>query len=163
MRDFNESEDSFIFLLSTRAGGMGINLVASDTVIIFDSDWNPQVDSQAQDRAHRLGQTRPVAVFRLISSQSVELRMMTRANSKRKLERVVCRTKQNDLTADELKNLLMDDFSGHVLDVGSIDLPSLSDFFMDRVKMFSGTVPKKGKGYEIVEHLASAIVGAVND
>jgi len=163
MKEFNESSDCFIFLLSTRAGGMGINLVASDTVIIFDSDWNPQVDSQAQDRAHRLGQKRPVAVFRLISTKSIELRILMKANAKRKLERIVVRAKQQELTTEELKDLLVDDFSGHVLDVGEIDAKTLSECFMDRDKLFSGTVPKKGKGYEIVEYQASAIVGGVND
>jgi SNF2 family DNA or RNA helicase len=163
MKQFNEEEDTFIFLLSTRAGGMGINLVAGDTVIIFDSDWNPQVDSQAQDRAHRLGQKRPVAVFRLVSTHSIELKILTRANSKRKLERVVCRSKQHELTTDELKDLLADDFSGHLLDVGEIEMQTLSEYFMNRDKLFSGTVPKKGTGYEIVEHQASAIVGGVND
>jgi DNA helicase INO80 len=53
---FNTDTDVFVFLISTRAGGLGINLTAADTVILFDSDWNPHVDSQAQDRAHRIGQ-----------------------------------------------------------------------------------------------------------
>lgn len=55
---FNNDENMFVFLLSTRAGGLGINLTAADTVIIYDSDWNPQVDLQAQDRCHRIGQVR---------------------------------------------------------------------------------------------------------
>jgi SWI/SNF-related matrix-associated actin-dependent regulator of chromatin subfamily A member 5 len=59
--------DKFIFLLSTRAGGLGINLQTADVVILYDSDWNPQADLQAQDRAHRIGQKRPVQVFRLVS------------------------------------------------------------------------------------------------
>ena len=58
--DFQQREDIFVFLLSTRAGGLGINLTAADTVIFYDSDWNPTVDQQAMDRAHRLGQTRQV-------------------------------------------------------------------------------------------------------
>jgi ATP-dependent DNA helicase len=58
IKKFNEDKDVRLFLLSTRAGGLGINLTAADTVIIFDSDWNPQQDLQAQDRAHRIGQTR---------------------------------------------------------------------------------------------------------
>ena len=62
--NFNESKDVNIFLLSTRAGGLGINLTAADTVIIYDSDWNPQQDLQAQDRCHRIGQTKPVMVYR---------------------------------------------------------------------------------------------------
>jgi SNF2 family DNA or RNA helicase len=56
-----------VMLLSTRAGGVGINLTAADTVIIFDSDWNPQNDLQAQARAHRIGQTKPVKVYRLLT------------------------------------------------------------------------------------------------
>lgn len=57
----------FLFLLSTRAGGLGINLTAADTVIIYDSDWNPQMDLQAMDRAHRIGQKNLVNVYRLIT------------------------------------------------------------------------------------------------
>lgn len=60
------SSDIFVFLLSTRAGGLGINLTAADTVIFYDSDWNPTVDQQAMDRAHRLGQTKQVIVFYII-------------------------------------------------------------------------------------------------
>lgn len=62
----NVDQDNFIFLLSTRAGGLGINLAIADTVILYDSDWNPQMDLQAMDRAHRLGQTNCVNVYRLI-------------------------------------------------------------------------------------------------
>lgn len=62
-----EDSEKFIFLLSTRAGGLGINLTAADTVIIYDSDWNPQMDLQAMDRAHRIGQKNPVNVYRLIT------------------------------------------------------------------------------------------------
>ena len=61
MEDFNrEGSDKFIFMLSTRAGGLGINLATADVVVLYDSDWNPQVDLQAQDRAHRIGQTKQV-------------------------------------------------------------------------------------------------------
>ena len=62
----------FAFLLSTRAGGQGINLTAADTVIIHDLDWNPQLDRQAEDRAHRLGQKNEVSVYRLVTAGSVE-------------------------------------------------------------------------------------------
>lgn len=78
-----------LFLLSTRAGGVGITLTAADTVILFDSDFNPQQDLQAQDRAHRIGQTKPVLVFRLISSNTIESHILARAASKRKLEQLV--------------------------------------------------------------------------
>lgn len=62
-----EGSSKFVFLLSTRAGGLGINLTSADTVIIYDSDWNPQMDLQAMDRAHRIGQKNPVNVYRLIT------------------------------------------------------------------------------------------------
>jgi ATP-dependent DNA helicase len=78
-----------LFLLSTRAGGLGINLTAADTVIFFDNDWNPQMDLQAQDRAHRIGQTKPVLVFRLVTAHTVEERILKRAGEKRKLEEMV--------------------------------------------------------------------------
>ncbi|TFK21697.1 SNF2 family DNA-dependent ATPase [Coprinopsis marcescibilis] len=78
-----------LFLLSTRAGGLGINLVAADTVIFYDQDWNPQMDIQAQDRAHRIGQTRPVLIFRLLSAHTIETTIMQRATEKRKLEALV--------------------------------------------------------------------------
>lgn len=74
-----------MFLLSTRAGGLGINLTAADTVIFYDSDWNPTVDQQAMDRAHRLGQTRQVTVYRLITKNTVEERILMRAQEKAKV------------------------------------------------------------------------------
>jgi SNF2 family DNA or RNA helicase len=67
-----ENSEKFVFLLSTRAGGLGINLTSADTVIIYDSDWNPQMDLQAMDRAHRIGQKSPVNVYRLITENTVE-------------------------------------------------------------------------------------------
>ncbi|KAH8111576.1 SNF2 family N-terminal domain-containing protein [Phellopilus nigrolimitatus] len=78
-----------LFILSTRAGGLGINLTAADTVIFYDQDWNPQMDMQAQDRAHRIGQTKPVLIFRIVSAHTIENTIMQRANEKRKLEALV--------------------------------------------------------------------------
>ncbi|EEP79580.1 hypothetical protein UREG_04426 [Uncinocarpus reesii 1704] len=74
---FNTDSNYKIFLLSTRAGGQGINLTAADTVILYDSDWNPQQDLQAQDRAHRIGQTKPVLVYRLATRGTVEQRSLS--------------------------------------------------------------------------------------
>ncbi|ATY63011.1 SNF2 family helicase ATPase (Ino80) [Cordyceps militaris] len=87
--DFQTRPDIFIFLLSTRAGGLGINLTAADTVIFYDSDWNPTIDSQAMDRAHRLGQTRQVTVYRLITRGTIEERIRKRAMQKEEVQRVV--------------------------------------------------------------------------
>ncbi|GAN03057.1 helicase [Mucor ambiguus] len=78
-----------LFLLSTRAGGLGINLTAADTVVIFDSDWNPQMDLQAQDRVHRIGQTKPVLIYRLVAANTVEAKMLEKATGKRRLEKLV--------------------------------------------------------------------------
>ena len=78
-----------VFLLSTRAGGQGINLAAADTVILFDSDWNPQQDLQAQDRAHRIGQRRNVVVYRLATRGTVEEVLLEKAEGKRRLEKLV--------------------------------------------------------------------------
>jgi ATP-dependent helicase STH1/SNF2 len=83
MSQFNAPDSPyFIFILSTRAGGLGLNLATADTVIIFDSDWNPMMDAQAQDRAHRIGQKNEVRVFRLITNSPIEERIISRANEK---------------------------------------------------------------------------------
>ncbi|ORY10055.1 SNF2 family helicase/ATPase-like protein PasG [Clohesyomyces aquaticus] len=80
-----------VFLLSTRAGGQGINLASADTVILFDSDWNPQQDLQAMDRAHRIGQTRNVVVYRFATRNTVEQKLLESAEAKRRLEKLVIR------------------------------------------------------------------------
>ncbi|OAA38107.1 SNF2-family ATP dependent chromatin remodeling factor snf21 [Metarhizium rileyi] len=83
LKDFNAPDSKyFMFLLSTRAGGLGLNLQTADTVIIYDSDWNPHQDLQAQDRAHRIGQKNEVRILRLISSNSVEEKILERARFK---------------------------------------------------------------------------------
>merc|ERR1711988_291654 len=89
MDEFNTNPDVGVFLLSTRAGGLGINLVGADTVIIYDSDWNPQADLQAQDRCHRIGQTRPVMVYRFVTANTIDQKIVERAAAKRKLEKMV--------------------------------------------------------------------------
>ncbi|KAK3554199.1 hypothetical protein QTP70_020085 [Hemibagrus guttatus] len=94
MRKFSSDPEVFLFLLSTRAGGLGINLTAADTVIIFDSDWNPQADLQAQDRCHRIGQTKPVVVYRLITVNTIDEKILERASAKRKLEKMVIHRKK---------------------------------------------------------------------
>lgn len=87
--DFQTRPEIFVFLLSTRAGGLGINLTSADTVIFYDSDWNPTIDSQAMDRAHRLGQTKQVTVYRLITRGTIEERIRKRALQKEEIQQVV--------------------------------------------------------------------------
>ncbi|NWH64679.1 HELLS helicase, partial [Geococcyx californianus] len=94
MHQFNTDPEVFLFLVSTRAGGLGINLTAADTVIIYDSDWNPQSDLQAQDRCHRIGQTKPVVVYRLVTSNTIDQKIVERAAAKRKLEKLIIHKNQ---------------------------------------------------------------------
>jgi chromodomain-helicase-DNA-binding protein 1 len=90
MDHFNAAgSDDFCFLLSTRAGGLGINLATADTVIIFDSDWNPQNDLQAMSRAHRIGQQEVVNIYRFVTSKSVEEDILERAKKKMVLDHLV--------------------------------------------------------------------------
>lgn len=81
--------EKFIFLLTTRAGGLGINLTTADIVILFDSDWNPQADLQAMDRAHRIGQTKQVVVFRFVTENAIEEKVLERAAQKLRLDQLV--------------------------------------------------------------------------
>lgn len=85
----NKDSEYFVFLLSTRAGGLGLNLQTADTVIIFDSDWNPHQDLQAQDRAHRIGQRNEVRVLRLMTVNSVEERILAAARYKLNMDQKV--------------------------------------------------------------------------
>ncbi|XP_012284953.1 putative DNA helicase Ino80 isoform X2 [Orussus abietinus] len=110
--DFQKRADIFVFLLSTRAGGLGINLTAADTVIFYDSDWNPTVDQQAMDRAHRLGQTKQVTVYRLICKGTIEERILQRAREKSEIQRMVIsggNFKPDTLKPKEVVSLLLDD------------------------------------------------------
>ena len=86
---FNSDERIPVFILSTRSGGLGINLTGADTVIFYDSDWNPAMDKQCQDRSHRIGQTRDVHIYRLVSESTVEVNIMRRARQKTRLDEVV--------------------------------------------------------------------------
>lgn len=85
MDRFNNDKRIFVFILSTRSGGVGVNLTGADTVIFYDSDWNPTMDAQAQDRCHRIGQTRDVHIYRLVSEKTIEENILMKANQKRLL------------------------------------------------------------------------------
>eukprot|EP00658_Telonema_sp_P-2_P025459 TRINITY_DN20254_c0_g1_i4.p1 TRINITY_DN20254_c0_g1~~TRINITY_DN20254_c0_g1_i4.p1 ORF type:complete len:1125 (+),score=171.84 TRINITY_DN20254_c0_g1_i4:123-3377(+) len=89
VEDFQTKDDIFCFLLSTRAGGLGINLTAADTVIFYDNDWNPTQDAQAMDRTHRIGQTKQVTVYRLVTKGTVEERILHRAKQKDTIQKTV--------------------------------------------------------------------------
>ncbi|KAK4262183.1 hypothetical protein QN277_027768 [Acacia crassicarpa] len=169
IQEFNDVNSNYrVFILSTRAGGLGINLTAADTCIIYDSDWNPQMDLQAMDRCHRIGQTKPVHVYRLATAHSVEGRMLKRAFSKLKLEHVVIgkgqfnqeRMKSNSEDVkeedEELLELLKEEESAEdkaiQTDISDEDLEKL----LDRSDLIAGKVncpskiPLKGPGWEVV-------------
>lgn len=112
MQRFNTNPKIFLFILSTRSGGVGINLVGADTVIFYDSDWNPAMDQQAQDRCHRIGQTREVHIYRLISESTIEENILKKANQKRVLDDLVIQS--GSYNTEFFKKLdPMDLFSGH--------------------------------------------------
>ncbi|KAL3860710.1 hypothetical protein ACJMK2_010796 [Sinanodonta woodiana] len=116
--------DRFVFLLCTRAGGLGINLTAADTVIIYDSDWNPQNDLQAQARCHRIGQDKAVKVYRLITRNSYEREMFDRASLKLGLDKAVLQSmgaekqvnQQAQLSKKEVEELLKKGAYGALMD-----------------------------------------------
>lgn len=103
--------NTFAFLLSTRAGGLGINLATADTVIIYDSDWNPHNDIQAFSRAHRIGQANRVMIFRFVTRNSVEERITQVAKRKMMLTHLVVRpgmgsSRNQTMTKQELDDIL---------------------------------------------------------
>ncbi|KAI8463605.1 MAG: P-loop containing nucleoside triphosphate hydrolase protein [Monoraphidium minutum] len=159
IKDFNSDPSTWLFLLSTRAGGLGINLTAADTVIIYDSDWNPHQDLQAMDRCHRIGQVRPVLVFRLATAHSVEGKMLKRAarrwrwsasSSRRASSR---RSSTSSMNAAELLELLNPDTGADdVPQSGAVDEPTLAAL-LDRTHLAECKplpYPASGVGYEVV-------------
>lgn len=165
MKKFNTDPNFKVFLLSTRAGGLGINLTAADTCIIYDSDWNPHQDLQAMDRCHRIGQQKPVLVMRLATAHSVEGKMLRKANSKLMLERLVIK-KGAFIDLEEKKNTSMN--SKDLLEILKADV-SLDDVpqsrevddtmlakILDRHHLGSGQplpYDETGPGYEVVQQL----------
>ena len=174
---FNEDPNYGIFLLSTRAGGLGINLTGGDTVIIYDSDWNPHQDLQAMDRVHRIGQTKPVHVYRLATAKSVEGKMLKKAASKLALEKIVVtnggfkQEKNEDkksLGADELMALLKgetgaaDEDLPQSANISDADL----DVILDRRDLLGEIPPNppRGAGWEEVEDRSGmSLLGNVSE
>merc|ERR1712088_888730 len=135
VQDYNaEGSSKFLFMLSTRAGGLGINLYTADIVILYDSDWNPQMDLQAMDRAHRIGQKKQVRVFRLVTENTVDEKIVEKAEVKLKLDRMVIQQgklmeQKTNLNKDEMVNMIRHGasqvFSTKDGDITDIDIDSL--------------------------------------
>ncbi|KAF9935712.1 swr1 complex component [Modicella reniformis] len=121
---FNSDPKILAFILSTRSGGVGINLTGADTVIFYDSDWNPSMDRQCQDRCHRIGQTRDVHIYRFVSEFTIEENMLKKANQKRMLDNVVIQ--EGGFTTDffqkmDWRDMLGEEDLAKVGDLGPID------------------------------------------
>lgn len=173
IKEFNTNPEYMLFLLSTRAGGQGINLASADTVILFDSDWNPQQDLQAQDRAHRIGQTRPVVIYRLATKGTVEEELLMSADAKRRLEKLVIKKggfrtmgqkmdNTEGMSKEALKALLLKDgevykYSGGDKILSDADLDILcdrSDAAYSRAERGLGNAA----GFKIVETKVSGLM-----
>ncbi|KAF5137081.1 ATP-dependent DNA helicase DDM1 [Metarhizium anisopliae] len=172
IHDFNNDAYYNLFLLSTRAGGQGINLASADTVILFDSDFNPQQDLQAQDRCHRIGQNRPVIVYRLATKDTVEESLLMSADAKRRLEKLVIKKggfktmgqkmeNKEQLDAETLRALLLKD--GQVYEASGGD-QILSDEDLDTLCDRSDEAYERAAsglddadGYRVVETGADSI------
>ncbi|KAL3445931.1 SNF2 family N-terminal domain-containing protein [Aspergillus insuetus] len=100
---FNNDNRILAFILSSRSGGLGINLTGADTVIFYDLDWNPAMDKQCQDRCHRIGQTRDVHIYRFVSEYTIESNILRKANQKRMLDDVVIQ--EGEFTTDYFTKL----------------------------------------------------------
>eukprot|EP00877_Chromochloris_zofingiensis_P014670 jgi/Chrzof1/9457/Cz04g03240.t1 len=171
IKDFNTDDKTWVFLLSTRAGGLGINLTGADTVIIYDSDWNPHQDLQAMDRCHRIGQLRPVQVFRLATAHSVEGKMLARAGTKMMLERLVIKKgvfkevlegekKSSSMSAAELVELLRSDIGMNDVPQSGAITDDMLETIMDRTHLLQEgqplPYPPSGVGYEVVHQADSS-------
>ncbi|KAK8808401.1 hypothetical protein WA158_008302 [Blastocystis sp. Blastoise] len=149
-------ESLFCYILTTRAGGQGINLSAADTCIIYDSDWNPQMDIQAMDRCHRLGQTRPVAVYRLVTVNSIDLHMQKICEDKKILEKIITHKNKKSqglerLTYAEYKQLIKENtIANH--DIQPISMKSLDVLARAHA---SGSIDTIGEGWEVVNSVHS--------
>ncbi|KAG8739108.1 putative DNA helicase ino80 [Ceratobasidium sp. 414] len=132
VRDWQSNPNIFVFLLSTRAGGLGINLTAADTVVFYDHDWNPSNDAQAMDRAHRLGQTRQVTVYRLITKGTIDERIVQLARVKKDVQDIVVGNKQftEATTSKEIVSLLLDD--DQLANLATKGMPSVPSASLDR-------------------------------
>eukprot|EP00796_Vickermania_ingenoplastis_P004442 gene4442-3241_t len=166
MATFNApNSESFVFLLSTRAGGLGINLQAANHVIIYDSDWNPQMDLQAQDRAHRIGQKRSVRVYRFVTDGTVEEKIYRRALKKLYLDAVVVQQgriqskAQQNVSKAELLSMIKfgaeEIFKSRHEDVTEADI----DFLLDQGETRSAELAAETK-QQVSMSLASFELGA---
>jgi len=128
---FNNDTRILCFILSSRSGGLGINLTGADTVIFYDLDWNPAMDKQCTDRAHRIGQTRDVHIYRFVSEHTIESNILRKASQKQLLDDVVIQ--EGDFTTDYLNKLSYRDMLNDTNADADVEDENLAGAAMDRV------------------------------
>ncbi len=145
---FNNDPRILAFILSSRSGGIGINLTGADTVIFYDLDWNPAMDKQCQDRCHRIGQTRDVHIYRLVSEHTIEANILRKANQKRLLDDVVIQ--DGAFTTDSFNNTIsVNDLVGADPDPDALgETNPVANAAVDRVL---GSTHAPGRVFEAVE------------
>lgn len=136
----------------------GINLCGADTAIIYDSDWNPQMDLQAQDRCHRIGQSKPVIVYRLVTAHTIDEKILQTANSKRKLDKMIIQKGQsfrasNQQNGDQQRTLTLDEL---IKILESTDFKAIYNYSTDKLesdRLYSDEDLKKMLDRECSEEL----------
>ena len=128
---FNVDTRILCFILSTRSGGLGINLTGADTVIFYDQDWNPAMDKQCQDRCHRIGQTRDVHIYRLVSEHTIEANILRKASQKQMLDDVVIQ--EGEFTTDYFNKISVRDVVGINGEISANENDVVANLAMDRV------------------------------
>lgn len=156
---FNSDSRIFCFIASSRSGGVGINLTGADTVFFYDSDWNPSMDRQCMDRAHRIGQTREVHIYRFVSSHTVEENMLKKANQKRLLDRVVIQ--DGDFTTEFFGKMdwrdMLDDSMRPPEEIEEADENRIEDIDVEQepeAEDASAAAPRLGQERELAQALA---------
>ncbi|KAG9845989.1 hypothetical protein KCU68_g6542, partial [Aureobasidium melanogenum] len=143
MERFNRDTRIDVFILSSRSGGVGMNLTGADTVIFYDLDWNPQMDKQCQDRAHRIGQTRDVHIYKFVSEHTIEVNILRKSNQKRLLDEVVIQ--EGEFTTDYFN-----------APAATVDDEALGD-------EFAGAAVERVFGNNVGEHNVQKVLEAVED
>ncbi|KAM7192141.1 SNF2 family N-terminal domain containing protein [Naviculisporaceae sp. PSN 640] len=128
---FNHDTRILCFILSTRSGGLGINLTGADTVIFYDQDWNPAMDKQCQDRCHRIGQTRDVHIYRLVSEHTIEANILRKASQKQMLDDVVIQ--EGGFTTDYFNKISVRDVINNNGEVVANEIDVAANAAMERV------------------------------
>ncbi|KAI9719289.1 MAG: hypothetical protein M1812_003619 [Candelaria pacifica] len=153
---FNNDDRILAFILSSRSGGLGINLTGADTVIFYDLDWNPAMDKQCQDRCHRIGQTRDVHIYRFVSEYTIESNILRKANQKRMLDDVVIQ--EGEFTTDYFNKLSVRDMLGE--EASALDGDAEANAAMDRV-LGGGGGGSVGKVLEQVEDREDCVAASI--